>query len=329
MTRRLQIDVETWPLSHPLRISGHSFVELQVIVATLSEGGCQGRGEATGLFYCNDTPESLVGQIEAARAAVESGIGREELRYAMPPGSARNAVDCALWDLEAKLSGKPVWELAGLPTPAPLLTTYTLGADTPELMAAKARDAYGDAKAIKLKLLGDAHDAGRVRAVRAARPDVWLGVDANQGYTAEGLSELLPILVEADVRLVEQPCKVGAEDQLAGFNSPIALAGDESVRSLKDIAAVGRFFDLINIKLDKSGGLTEALLMVEQAHQVGLKVMVGNMGGTSLAMVPALLLGQCCEIVDIDGPLFLASDRKPQISYDRGYVSAPQDIWGW
>ena len=325
----LEVALEELPLSAPLRITGYTFTALSVIVVTLSDGVHSGRGEATGVFYLNETPSSLVGQIEAVRGNLEAGITREELRMLLPPGGARNAVDCALWELQSKKARTPVWALAGLPEPTPLLTTYTLGADSPERMAEGATVRYRDARAIKLKLLGDAYDATRVRAVRDARPDVWLGVDANQGLTRESLAELLPSLIEARVALIEQPFKTGDEHQLDGLDSPIPLAADESVQSLKDIRGLVGRFQVMNIKLDKCGGLSEALLMAREGRRLGLRIMVGNMGGTGLAMAPALLVGQHCEVVDLDGPLFLQQDRTPSVVYDNGYISAPEGLWGW
>jgi L-alanine-DL-glutamate epimerase-like enolase superfamily enzyme len=197
-------------------------------------------------------------------------------------------------------------------------------------MAAGALGKYWDARAIKLKLLGDGQDAERVRAVRAARAEVWLGVDGNQGLTPESLAALLPTLIEARVELIEQPCKVGEAPPAYGHTrSPIPLAADESVQSLKDLAEqVGRF-EFINIKLDKCGGLTEALLMAAECRRLGLRPMVGTMAGTSLAMTPALLVGQLCDLVDLDGPLFLRRDRSPAVTYHKGLVSAPDGLWGW
>jgi L-alanine-DL-glutamate epimerase-like enolase superfamily enzyme len=331
MRPRLTVEValEEWPLSTHLRITGYTFTTLTLVVVTLSDANHRGRGEATGVFYLQETPSSLVGQIEAVRGRLEAGVTRDELRELMPPGGARNAVDCALWELESQRARTPVWALAGLEAPTPLLTTYTLGADTPEAMTDGATVRYRDARALKLKLLGDPYDAARVRAVRAARPDVWLGVDANQGLTRASLTDLLPNLIEAGVALIEQPCKRGAEQELDNFDSPIPLAADESVQSLEDIATLVGRFQVMNIKLDKCGGLTEALLMAEEGRRRGLGVMVGNMGGTALAMAPALLVGQHCDVVDLDGPLFLKQDRTPPVIYDKGYISAPDDLWGW
>jgi L-alanine-DL-glutamate epimerase-like enolase superfamily enzyme len=325
----LTTSLENWPMSAPLKIAGHTFRELDVVVVTLKDGVHVGRGEATGVFYLHDLPPAILAKIETVRERVEQGMNRHELRALLPPCGARNAIDCALWDLESQRAGKPVWMLAGISVPRPLLTTFTLGADTPAMMAQGARGKYSDARAIKLKLLGDGQDAERIRAVRAARADVWLGVDGNQGLTPEGLAALLPTLVEAGVELIEQPCKVGEEPTPGHRKSPIPLAADESVQSLKDLEKqVGRF-DFINIKLDKCGGLTEALMMVAECRRLGLRPMVGTMAGTSLAMTPALLVGQQCDLVDLDGPLFLARDRSPAVTYNKGLVSAPDGVWGW
>jgi L-alanine-DL-glutamate epimerase-like enolase superfamily enzyme len=218
--------------------------------------------------------------------------------------------------------------LAGVGEPDSLLTTFTLSADAPERMALGARG-YGQARALKLKLTGEepSLDAERVRAVRRARPDVWMGVDGNQGFTPDRLGALIPALVEARVQLVEQPFPRGCEAWMAGLDCPIATAADESVQGMKELEALTDF-DVINIKLDKCGGLTEGLAMARQARRMGLGVMVGNMVGTSWAMAPAFVLGQLCDIVDLDGPVVLESDRKPHISYRAGRVTCPDAVWG-
>jgi L-Ala-D/L-Glu epimerase len=214
-----------------------------------------------------------------------------------------------------------------LPKPHPLLTTFTCGADEPAKMAANA-NAYTDARAIKLKLTGEAIDAERVRAVREIRPDVWLGVDANQGFTRAGLEALMPVFLEARVALIEQPFRTGQEALLDGFRSPIPIAADESVQNSADIPGLVGRVNVVNIKLDKSGGLTEALQMARTARQFGLDAMVGNMLGTSLAMAPAFLVGQLCQIVDLDGPVFLRADRAETIQYADGSVTCPERLWG-
>ncbi|HEX4972222.1 MAG TPA: dipeptide epimerase, partial [Steroidobacteraceae bacterium] len=261
------------------------------------------------------------------RSSIEAGIDRETLRRLLPAGGARNAVDCALWDLESRLSGIPAWKIAGLNAPVPLVTTFTLGADDPEKMAQTATS-YADAQAIKLKLTGTPVDADRVRAVRTARPEAWLAVDANQGFTRASLADLMPVLVEARVGLIEQPFPIGREADLDGLRSPIPIAADESVQDLNDVAGLVGRFNVVNIKLDKSGGLTEALAMARHAHSLGLDVMVGNMTGTALAMAPAALVGQLCRIVDLDGPIFLQNDRSPGVVYEHGTVWCPPEVWG-
>ena len=325
---RLRIEVEKLRLHEPFRISGHIWTEVDVVVATLEEGARRGRGEACGVYYLNDTAQSLVATLEAVRADIEAGIDRDGLQRLLPSGGARNAVDCALWELDAQRAGVPVWKLAGLPTPKPLLTTFTLGAEDPETMAAGARR-HARARALKLKLTGDLDlDIARVQAVRAARPEVWLGVDANQGYVVEALPALIAALEIEHVALLEQPLRRGREAELEGFRSPIPLAADESVLDLSELPAAVRRFDIVNIKLDKCGGLTAGLAMAREARRLGLGVMVGNMVGTSLAMAPGFVLGQLCDVVDLDGPIFLKRDREPGVAYDNGHIWCGEQVWG-
>ena len=325
---RLRVEVQKLRLSAPFRISGFVFEELDVVVVTLDDGSHRGRGEAAGVYYLGDTAQTMVVEIEAARDTIERGIERSTLQRLLPPGGARNAVDCALWELEAQRAGVAVWQLAGLKAPQPLVTTFTLGADDPAAMAAGARK-FTQARALKLKLTGDLpDDIERIRAVRAARPDVWMGVDANQGYGIEALDALIGVLESADVALLEQPLKRGREADLAGFKSTIPIAADESVLSLPDIAGLVGRFSVVNIKLDKCGGLTEGLAMAHEARRIGLGVMVGNMVGTSLAMAPAFVLGQLCDVVDLDGPIFLAKDCTPGMTYTDGSAWSGEDVWG-
>jgi L-alanine-DL-glutamate epimerase-like enolase superfamily enzyme len=325
---KLDVAVEKLRLAAPFRISGYVFEEQDAVVVTLSDGTHRGRGEASGVYYLGDNAPQMVAAIEASRAAIEAGIDRAGLQQLLPPGGARNAVDCALWDLDAHRTGKEVWELAGLPPPKPLITTFTLGADDPSVMAAGASK-YANARALKMKLTGELErDIARVQAVRRARPHTWLGVDANQGYDIVELDKLLVALVEADVSLLEQPLKRGREADLDGFTSPIPIAADESVLSLADVPGLVGRFNVVNIKLDKCGGLTEGLAMAHEAKRLGLSVMVGNMVGSSLAMAPAFVLGQLCDVVDLDGPIFLAHDRTPAISYDEGLAWCSDKVWG-
>nr|WP_295668814.1 dipeptide epimerase [Sphingomonas sp.] len=315
-------------LKSPFRIAGHVFDTSPIVTVTLSDGIHRGRGEASGVFFLHDDVDHMVATLETTAAHTKTVGSRADLREVLPPGGARNALDCALWDLEAKRAGTPVWKLAGLGPPRPLRTTFTIGADAPAAMAETAKS-YIQAKSIKVKLTGDVDlDIARVEKIRAARPDVWLGVDGNQGFTRTGLEALLPALARLDVRLVEQPLARGHDAELEGIASPIPLAGDESIVSLDDVpGAVGRF-DVINIKLDKCGGLTEGLMMAAEARRLGLGVMVGTMVGTSLATAPGFLLGQVTDLVDLDGPTFLTEDVSPSVVYDGGTVWAGPEVWG-
>jgi L-alanine-DL-glutamate epimerase-like enolase superfamily enzyme len=325
---RLAVAVEKLPFSAPFRIAGRVFEHQDAVVVTLDDGVHRGRGEASGVFYLEDDVPRAAAAIEAQRAVIERGIDREALQRLLPRGGARNALDCALWELEAERAGRPVWALAGLKPPRQLTTTFTLGADTPELMAAGARR-YAAARALKLKLTGDLElDAARVRAVRAVRPDVWLGVDANQAYGIADLPRLISVLVETRVELIEQPLARGREADLEGCDSPIPIAADESALGLNDIAGLIGRFDTVNIKLDKCGGLTEGLAMAHEARRAGLDVMVGNMMGSSWAMAPSFVLGQLCDVVDLDGPTFLARDRTPAVRYAGGMIWCDEAVWG-
>jgi L-alanine-DL-glutamate epimerase-like enolase superfamily enzyme len=323
----LHAEVERWPLAAPFRITGYVFEAIDVLLVRLESQGHVGRGEAAGIYYKNDRPASMLQTVESVRAAIERGITRETLQELLPAGGARNAVDCALWDLESKISGQPAWQLAALERPRALVTTFGCGADTPQSMAATART-YADARAIKLKLTGEPVDEDRIRAVREALPDVWLGVDANQGFTRPFLEQLMPALVELKVALIEQPFAVGQEALLDGFRSPIPIAADESIMDAADLPKLIGRFSTVNIKLDKCGGLSEALLMARKARSMGFETMVGNMIGTSLAMAPAFLVGQLCSVVDLDGPLFLKSDRAPCVRYSDGLLSCDDAVWG-
>lgn len=330
MRTRLSLDlaIESFPLAKPFRISGHVFTDAPVVVVTLSDGEHIGRGEASGVYYLNDDVPAMSAAIESVRDAVTAGVTREELKTLLPANGARNALDAALWELDARRSGVPVWELAELPEPRPLLTTFTLGADDPDVMAQGALD-YAQARALKLKLTGDLDvDIARVQAVRAARPECWIGVDANQGFAIGDLDRLVAALAAADVKLLEQPLARGREADLTGYQCPIPIAADESVLALADIDGLVGRFNVVNIKLDKCGGLTEGLAMARRARELGLGVMVGNMVSSSLAMAPAFILGQLCDIVDLDGPIFLAADRAPSIEYADGNAWCGEAIWG-
>jgi L-alanine-DL-glutamate epimerase-like enolase superfamily enzyme len=327
--RRIELKEERFAFREPFRISGHEFTETKVLGVTIAEGDLIGRGEGVGVYYLGDDLAHMREQAEMARPALEAGAGREELQSLLPPGGARNALDCALWDLDARTAGVPVWQLAGLDQFDALPSTMTIGADTPERMAEAASGRFGDWPLLKLKLTGEAElDAERVLAVRAARPDAWIGVDANQGYTRQSLAELLPLLLEARVELLEQPLARGAEADLDGLSRPLAFAADESVCTLAELdRAIGRF-DTVNIKLDKCGGLTEGLAIARRCRELGLAVMVGNMMGSSLSMAPSMVVGQLCDVVDLDGPTFLAADRPGGVTYRDGRIVIGKDGWG-
>jgi L-alanine-DL-glutamate epimerase-like enolase superfamily enzyme len=323
----LHAQIESWPLIAPFRITGRTWETLEVLVVQLTADRRTGRGEAAGVYYKKDSPASMLQQIEKLRSTIECGVTRESIQSLLPPGGARNALDCALWDLEARLSGQPAWRIAGLARSQPLLTTFSCGADTPENMA-RAAKAYGGARAIKIKLTGEPVDADRIRAIRDACPNVWLGIDGNQGFTREMFESLLPVLVQLRVELIEQPFPMGQDAWLDGFHSPIPLAADESVQSLADLPKLAGRFQVVNIKLDKCGGLTEGLAMAHRAREFGLDCMVGNMLGTSLAMAPAYLVGQLCRVVDLDGPIFLKSDRAAPVCYSAGMIECSSKLWG-
>jgi len=323
----MRVEAEKWPLKAPFRITGHVWTDTNIVVVTLTQDGLSGRGEAAGVYYLRDDVDAMIATLEGVRHIVEAGIDRETLQRTLPPCGARNALDCALWDLDAKRLNTPAWKLAGLDSPKPLVTAHTVGADTPEVMASGAR-AYLQAKLIKVKLTGESADADRIQAVRQARPDVRLIVDANQGFTRASLLNLLPILVQARIELVEQPFKIGEDALLDGLDIPIPVGADESAQSLEDVAKVVERYDVINIKLDKCGGLTEALAIAREARRHDVDVMVGNMTGTTLAMAPGFLVAQLCKIVDLDGPMFLKSDRQPSVDYRDGLIRCPEGAWG-
>ncbi|MES2496457.1 MAG: dipeptide epimerase [Pseudomonadota bacterium] len=310
------------------RIAGYEFSSMPSIVASIEESGVTGRGEAAGVYYLHDDPAHMADAIETARAAIEGGAGRTELLQLLPPGGARNALDCALWELESRLAGQPVWRLAGLDTVRPLVTTFTLPADTPETILDRLAG-FPPVKALKLKLDGDLDaDTARLRAVRQARPDIWLGVDANQGYAADQLDALAAVLVETRVSLLEQPVRRGEEAQLDGWRSPVPVAADESILDSVELERHHQLFDVVNIKLDKCGGLTEALRMIDLARKLDISLMVGNMAGSSLAMAPAFIVGQSCAIVDLDGAWFLSDDAVAPTMYKDGSFEVPADFWG-
>jgi L-alanine-DL-glutamate epimerase-like enolase superfamily enzyme len=326
--RTLEVERAAIRFAEPFRITGYVFDAMPSIVATISERERNGRGEAAGVYYLGDDQDRMVATLEEVRQHIEAGLTRDELQTLLPPCGARNALDCALWELEARQSATPVWRLAGVPSPIPRVTTFTLPADDPALLADKV-ERLSFAKAIKLKLDGDVEtDRERICVVRKARPDAWLGVDANQGFAAADLEPLARALRDFSVALVEQPLRRGDEDSLEGWRPGIPVAADESILDLQELKERAPWFDVINIKLDKCGGLTEALVMARAARLLGKQVMVGNMGGSTLAMAPGFVLAQLCDIVDLDGPYGHSDDPLAAEIYRDGEVFISEAIWG-
>lgn len=323
--RELQCAITTWPLREPFRITGYTFTEVKLLQVTISDNGVTGRGEGTGVYYLNETGEGMLAQVEGIRTELERGLDREQLRALLPAGGARNAIDCALWDLEAKQSGLRAWELAGI-TPARTMTVNTVGISTPAAMAESARAL--DTDMIKVKLNGEQPLECMV-AVRAARPDAEIVVDINQGWTFAQLVELAPHFAELDIAMIEQPLPRGADEALEGYHSPVILCADESCLDSSEFEQAARRYQMINIKLDKTGGLTEALTLAAMARERGVELMVGNMVGTSLAMAPGFVVAQLCRFVDLDGALMLTHDREPAMDFSGGVVSPPERaLWG-
>jgi L-alanine-DL-glutamate epimerase-like enolase superfamily enzyme len=327
-SRALKVEKAAIRFAEPFRITGYVFEAMPSIVAEISERGHVGTGEAAGVYYLGDDQQHMLTTIEGIRSEIEGGLTREDLQVVLPASGGRNALDCALWELEAKLSGIPVWQLADVPKPRPLVTTFTLPADDPIVLATKiGRLAF--AKSIKLKLDGDIEmDRERMRVVRAARLDAWLAVDANQGFQPVDLDALAEAARDHSVSLIEQPLKRGDEASLDGWKPGIPVAADESILNLAELQERARYFDVINIKLDKCGGLTEALKMARAARLFGKQLMVGNMGGSTIAMAPAFVLAQLCDVIDLDGPHGLADDPLAAQIYRDGAVFIPETIWG-
>lgn len=319
--------MEEWPMKSPFRISGKSFEYAELVVVELTDGVRRGRGEACGVYYRNDGPAKMLADLEQIRTDVENGLDRDTLQTLLPACGARNALDAALWELEAARAGQSVWQLAGLSRVKPLPTVFTIGIDSPDAMAKSAR-LMTHATDIKLKLSGDGQDGDRLEAVRAARPDAWLGVDGNRGFTPESLNTLQPVLEAVDVKLLEQPFPIGEEAAMRDIQTDIPTAADESVQDISDLQGLVGLFDVINIKLDKCGGLTHALAMEQEARRLGFKVMVGNMTGTSWSQAPAYILGQRCDLRDLDGATFLAADREDAVTYEAGYIHCADTVWG-
>jgi len=324
---KMSVHIEEWELTQPFRISNFEWINSRGIVVQLAEDGHLGRGEAQGVFYLDESAESIFEQVHAVAPDIRKGVTREKLQELLPAGGARNALDCAMWDLECKKAGQTIWQLTGI-DPKPVTTVFTIGLeDTAEAMAEKA-SAAADAPILKIKL-SDHQPYEKLAAIRAARPDAALVVDANQGWDFGLLKEVIPKCVGLDLSMIEQPLPRGSDGMLEGFESPIILASDESCLHTGELEASARRYDMINIKLDKTGGLTEALKLAYAAKERGCKLMVGNMTGTSLGMAPAFVIAQLCDFVDIDGPLLLKYDHPFGLEYNKGVVrSINPRLWG-
>ncbi len=324
---RLAVRRERFAIRGVFTISRGSRRESEVVVAELSEGGLTGRGECVPYARYGESVESVMAEIAAQGAALAAGLGRSGLQEALAPGAARNALDCALWDLEAKTTGVRVWRLAGLAEPRPVVTAYTLSLADAAAMGEAAR-ASRQRPLLKLKLGGEG-DVARVEAVRAAAPGARLIVDANEAWTPSMLPDYLPAMARLGVALVEQPLPAGRDEALAYVPHAVPVAADKSSHTSGDVAALVGRYDVVNVKLDKTGGLSEALRLVAAAEALGLGIMVGCMVGTSLAMAPAMLIAGRAAFVDLDGPLLLAEDRPHGLAYDDGRVHPPEpELWG-
>ena len=324
---KLGVHLERWAAVAPFRIAGRDWTEFESLVVEVSVDGVVGRGEALGVFYLQETATGMLEQVNAVASHLFDGIGRDNLQRLLPAGGARNALDCALWDLECKASGRRAWHLAGV-EPRPVETVYTIGIEpSPEAMATKAIAAT-EHSLLKIKL--DANQPiERLTAIREARPDARLVIDANQSWTFDQLAMLVPQIAALNVLMIEQPLPRGQDEALARYRSAVPLCADESCLTLDDLPAAAARYQMINIKLDKTGGLTHALALARAAKALGLGLMVGNMCGSSLALAPAVLLAWLADLADLDGPLLQRSDRLPGLTYQGGWVAPFEPaLWG-
>jgi L-alanine-DL-glutamate epimerase-like enolase superfamily enzyme len=326
--RDIAVESETWPIAGAFTISRGSKSEAEVVTVVIHEDGASGRGECVPYARYGETVKDVMASIRAFARPVSDGMTREELQRAMPRGAARNALDCALWDLEAKQKGIPVWKLAGLAEPAPVITAYTLSLAEPDAMREAARQAAGR-PLLKIKLGGNGEDIARVAAVREGAPDATLIVDANESWAAADVLPLSRELARLGVALIEQPLPAREDEALRGLDCPVPLCADESAHGLEGLTRLSGLYQFINVKLDKTGGLTEALSVIRCARRRNLRIMAGCMVATSLAMAPAALIACEAEFVDLDGPLLLARDRDHAIRYETSLMHPPPpELWG-
>jgi L-alanine-DL-glutamate epimerase-like enolase superfamily enzyme len=323
----VDVSAKTWPLAQPFVISRGAKTDATTVVVELRAGGVRGRGEAVPYARYGESVEGVIESIRAIADEISRGLDRARLQHALPPGAARNALDLALWDIEAKERNIPVWQLAGIGPPRPVVTAYTLSLDTPERMGASAAT-HRHRPILKLKLAGTG-DFDRVRAVGLAAPQAKLIVDANEGWSIDQVTSFTPLLAKLGVALVEQPLASGSDDALAKVPHAVPLCADESCHTTADLERLVGLYECVNIKLDKAGGLTEALLLLKAAQTLGFKIMVGCMVASSLAMAPALLLAQHADFVDLDGPLLLDRDCEHGLLFEGSLVHPPTAaLWG-
>jgi L-alanine-DL-glutamate epimerase-like enolase superfamily enzyme len=326
LTYKLSVRPHSWRLNKPFKISREVHTSSDVVICEISDGTHTGRGEAVGVPYHGETAAGIVAQVQAVAAAVAADISRESLQKLMPPGGARNVIDCALWDLEAKQTGKTVWQMIGW-DPRPVTTVYTVGIDDAANMQKDAA-AHSDYENIKVKVgIGDPLE--QIAAIRRGAPNAAIIIDANQAWTIADLDRYAADLKDLGVKMIEQPLRADADEALRDYESPLPLCADESCGTSADLDRLNGLYDVVNIKLDKTGGLTEALRLANRAEKMGFDLMVGNMLGSSLAMAPAFVIAQRCKYVDIDGPLLQAEDCDHAMHYAKGVVAPfSAKLWG-
>ena len=325
---KMSIDIREYALKKPFRITGHVFNSSRVLEVSMTDAnGIVGRGETSGAYYLGESAESMAQQCEGIAASITASTTRADVQNLLPPCGARNAIDCAFWDLEAKHTDQSVWQLTGI-EPKPITTVFTIGIeDSPQRMADNAL-AAAEFPVLKIKMDGD-QPIERMQAIRAARPDAEIVVDANQGWTFEQLVEVAPAFADLNIAMIEQPLPRDGDQALERYDSPVILCADESCLHLGEIDEVARRYQMMNIKLDKSGGLTEGLAMAAEAKKRGMQLMVGNMMGSSLAMAPGTVIAQLCRFVDLDGPLLLKKDRDTALVYEGSTVHPTgSNLWG-
>ncbi|MDA0680130.1 MAG: dipeptide epimerase [Proteobacteria bacterium] len=326
MTFKVSVVSKNWPLHKPFKISRDVHLHSETIICEISDGALTGRGEAAGVSYAGETQESIKKQIEDVALEIAAGISREDLQILLPPGGARNAVDCAMWDLEAKRAGQTIWQMLGW-DPSPVTTVYTVGIDEVTNMQKDAAN-HSDYPIIKVKVgIGD--PLQQIVAIRAGAPNSAIVIDANQAWTVADLDRYAEPLKKLGVEMIEQPMSKSADDALRGYDSPLPLCADESCATTADLDRLEGLYSMVNIKLDKTGGLTEALKLAKKAEAMGFELMVGNMLGSSLAMAPSFVIAQRCRYVDIDGPLLQSEDCENAMHYEHGRVEVfTPALWG-